>query len=181
MPLWVKILLGLALGIPLAFVLYCGGVLWSFESKRPPRDAHPSLDALFSEDPQDTRRELRWAAQAALDNARGQLVGLRGGGSYQTLGQGRFCVYDSFDEAKRVLERAPADADLSQVVLLEGDGSPYEGPPGPRAKGAVWRLEANVGAQRLRFEFEWHDLAMGSSLNLMQVKVLEGQAQPKKK
>jgi len=180
-PLWVKVFIGLAVGIPLSFVLWCGGVLWSFESKRPPRDAHPSLDALFSATAEDTRQELLWAAEAALQNARGQLPGTFGGGSYRTLARGRFCIYDSFDEARRVLKKAPRDARLSEVQLFEGDGSPYRGPPGPQAKGMTWRLEASLGPQRVRFEFEWHDLAMGSSLNLLDVKVLDGPSQPSKK
>ena len=180
-PLWVKVFLGFAIGIPLVVVLTCAGMIWSVESKLPPRAAHPSTDALFSSDPGETRRELRWAAEAALQNARGQLSGERGGGSYSTLARGRFCAYDVYDKARGVLRRVPADAELREVSLLADDGSVYPGPPASHAKSMTWLLEATLGGQRLHFEFEWHDLAMGSSLNLESVKVLGGQVEPRKR
>lgn len=174
-PLWVKVLIGLLIALPLGFVLVCGWSLWSFESNLPPRDAHPSTDALFSQDPAATKAELRWAAEAALENARGKLPSQGGGGRYRTLARGRLCGYDVFDEARQALKRAPTEGKLREVAIFESDGSPYRGPPQGQVQGMTWRLEASLGAQRLRFEFEWHAVSMGSSLNLLSVKVLERQ------
>jgi hypothetical protein len=173
-----RVVVGLCVGVPLLACLAAGGFVFFLERDLPPASAHPSVKELLSGEEARVRAELEWAARAAMvymraEVAAGRAVAQRGQGGSVSLGNGRMCAYNVHKEALRSLERlfAQAVGRLEQVELQNADGSAFTAQGS--AHSHTWRLVARLGRKRLRFDFEWHDVAMGSSVNLESVKVLD--------